>query len=58
MLHKDGGDLELVDIKDTLVYVQFKGACVDCIGAGQTLKMLVERTLKETVDDRIKVIQI
>jgi NifU-like protein len=58
MLHKDGGDLELVDIKDTLVYVRFMGACVDCVGAGQTLKMLVERTLKESVDQRIKVIQI
>jgi NifU-like protein len=58
MLYKDGGDLELVDIKDTIIYVRFKGACVDCVGAGQTLKMLVERTLKDTVDERIKVIQL
>ena len=58
LLQKDGGDLEIVDIKNNMVYVQLKGACSDCIGSGQTLKMLVERTLKDTVDERIKVIQI
>lgn len=58
LLQKDGGDLEIVDIKNHMVYVRFRGACSDCIGSGQTLKMLVERTLKDTVDERIKVIQI
>ncbi|MBD3337088.1 MAG: hypothetical protein GF355_16355 [Candidatus Eisenbacteria bacterium] len=58
MLQKDGGDLEILDIKDALIYVQLKGACTDCMGAGQTLRMLVERTLKEQVDERIRVIQV
>ncbi len=58
MVQKDGGDLELVDIKDTTVYVELKGACAGCAGAGQTLKYLIERTLKEKVDERIRVIQV
>jgi Fe-S cluster biogenesis protein NfuA len=58
MVQKDGGDLELVDIKGTTVYIQLQGACAGCAGAGQTLKYLVERTLKEKVDERIRVIQV
>ena len=58
MLHRDGGDLELIDIKETMVYVELRGACAGCVGAGQTLKNLVERTLREQVDERIRVIQV
>jgi len=58
MLQRDGGDLELIDIKETVVYVELRGACATCVGAGQTLKNLVERTLREQVDERIRVIQV
>jgi NifU-like protein len=58
MVQKDGGDLELIDIKDTAVYLELQGACAGCAGAGQTLKYLVERTLKEQIDERIHVIQV
>lgn len=58
MLKKDGGDLEIIDIKDHLIYVRLQGACVDCVGAGQTLRMLVEKTLKDAVDERIRVIHV
>ena len=58
MLQKDGGDVELVDIKDRTVYVRMAGACASCIGANQTIKLLVERSLKERVDAEIKVIAI
>jgi NifU-like protein len=56
MLKNDGGDVEIVDIKDALVYCRLTGACQACAGAGQTLRMLVEQTLKEMVDERIRVI--
>ena len=56
MLQRDGGDLEIVDIKDHLVYTRFAGACAGCVGALMTLKMLVEGTLKNQVDERIRVI--
>jgi NifU-like protein len=58
MLRRDGGDLEIVDIKDTSVYCRLVGACAGCSGASQTLRMLVERTLKEMVDERVRVIDV
>ncbi|NQT15208.1 MAG: iron-sulfur cluster assembly scaffold protein [Planctomycetes bacterium] len=58
LLAKDGGDLELVDIKDALVYCRLAGACAGCSGANQTLKMMVEKTLKEVVDERVRVIAV
>jgi len=58
MLKRDGGDLEIVDIKDMLVYCRLIGRCIGCSGAGQTLRMLVERTLKEMVDERVRVIDV
>jgi len=57
-LRMDGGDLEIVDIKGTLIYCRLKGACSGCMGAGQTLRMMVERNLKDQVDERIRVIQV
>ncbi len=56
-LMRDGGDVELVDIKDALVYLRLSGACAGCAGAGQTMKLMIERTLKENVDQRIRVIE-
>ena len=34
------------------------GACPGCAGASQTLRMIVEQTLKDMVDERIRVIQV
>jgi len=56
MLRADGGDLELVDIKDTLVYCRLTGACAQCSGSTRTLQFMVERALKDQVDERIRVI--
>jgi NifU-like protein len=58
MIQQDGGDIEIVDIKDTLVYCRLAGACAGCAGAAQTLRMMVEGTLKDNVDQRIRVIQV
>jgi NifU-like protein len=57
-LRMDRGDVEIVDIKGMLVYCRLKGACAHCMGASQTLKMVVERILKEQVDERIQVIEV
>lgn len=56
LLQRDGGDIELVDVKGNLVYCRLRGACAGCPGAGMTLKMMVERMLKEQVDEHIQVI--
>ncbi|MBF0205568.1 MAG: iron-sulfur cluster assembly scaffold protein [Oligoflexia bacterium] len=58
LLHRDGGDIEVVDIKDNMVYCQLKGACNGCMGAQMTLKMMVERILREQVDSHIKVVAV
>ena len=58
MIARDGGDIEIIDIKDWLVYVELTGNCAGCAGAGQTIKLLVERTLKDQVDERIRVVQV
>jgi NifU-like protein len=57
-LRMDGGDVQIMDIKGTLVYCSLRGACSSCAGASQTLKMLVERSLKDQVDERIRVIEV
>jgi NifU-like protein len=58
MLQRDGGDVEVVDIKGTLVYCRLGGACRGCANASQTLRMMVERSLKEMVDEQIRVIEV
>ncbi len=50
-LQADGGDVQLVDIVDGIVKVRLRGACAGCPGAAMTLKMGVERTLKEQVPE-------
>lgn len=58
MLQKDGGDVEIVDIKEKMIFVRLGGACAGCAGAGQTLRLAVEKTLKDQVDPAIKIIQV
>jgi len=51
-LQADGGDIELVGItEDNVVQVRLKGACSGCPGAVMTLKMGVERILKEKIPE-------
>ncbi|GAM09829.1 NifU-like protein 2, chloroplastic [Geobacter sp. OR-1] len=49
-LQADGGDVELVEItEDGVVKVRLKGACGSCPMSTMTLKMGIERTLKEKI---------
>ena len=58
MLAKDGGGVEIVDIKDAVVYCRLQGACAGCAQSGYTLKMMIERTLKDMVDERVRVVNV
>jgi len=49
MLVADGGDVQLVDVKDGVVKLKLTGACGGCPMAMMTLKGGIERTLKEKV---------
>ncbi len=58
-LQNDGGDIELVSIdEDNTVRVRLQGACKGCPGAAMTLKMGVERMLKEKIPDVKEVIAV
>lgn len=50
-LQLDGGDVELISVTDGVVKVKLKGACAGCPGAHMTLKMGIERILKEKVPE-------
>jgi Fe-S cluster biogenesis protein NfuA len=47
----DGGDIELVDVKDGVVTVRLKGACAGCPASTMTLRLNVEATLKREVPE-------
>jgi Fe-S cluster biogenesis protein NfuA len=52
MLQRDGGDIQLVEVKDNgQVVVKLRGACSGCPGAAMTLKLGVERILKQRVPE-------
>lgn len=58
MLQADGGDIELVAVDSAtgVVSVRLQGACQGCPGAAMTLKMGVERHLKEKVPEVTEVV--
>jgi Fe-S cluster biogenesis protein NfuA len=58
-LQADGGDVELVDVTDDgVVSVRLTGACGSCPMSTMTLKMGIERTLKEKVPEVKEVVQV
>ncbi len=51
-LQADGGDVELIDIsEDGIVKVKLLGACSGCPMAQMTLKMGIEKYLKEKIPE-------
>ena len=57
-LQADGGDLEVVEIKDKDVKLRLVGACGCCPHAMITLKEGVEKDLKEQIDTEITVYRV
>ncbi len=57
MLQGDGGDIELLNVTgEGVVQVRLQGACVGCPSASMTLKMGVERILRERVPEVTEVV--
>lgn len=54
-LKADGGDLELIDVEGSKVYVALRGKCSFCPSSEFTLKQYVESKLREFVSDDIEV---
>jgi NifU-like protein len=54
-LKADGGDLDLIDVEGSKVYVALRGKCSFCPSSEFTLKQYVEMKLREFVSDEIEV---
>ncbi|MFA6759575.1 MAG: NifU family protein [Sulfuricurvum sp.] len=54
----DGGDVELLAIRDARVFIQLKGACVGCASSGTTLKYGIENKLKALIHPDLVVINV
>lgn len=51
-VQSDGGDIELVDVSsDGVVRIRLHGACVGCPSSSMTLKVGIERNLREHVPE-------
>jgi Fe-S cluster biogenesis protein NfuA len=58
-LQADGGDVELVDVTaDGIVSVKLTGACGSCPMSTMTLKMGIERTLRDKLPEVKEVVQV
>ncbi len=57
-LQADGGDVELVDVKDGTVSLRLKGACAGCPMSTMTLKNGIERVLKEKISGIKEVVSV
>ncbi len=58
MLRADGGDIELVGIEGNKVKVRLRGACAGCPAATMTLKMGVEKILRQRVPEVKEVVAV
>ena len=60
LLQADGGNIELVGVAadSGVVQVRLQGACKGCPGAAMTLKMGVERLLKDKVPGITEVVAV
>ena len=57
-LQADGGDVELVEVKDGVVSVRLTGACGGCPMASMTLKDGIERVIREEVPEVKEVVSV
>ncbi len=60
MIQADGGDIELVEIdgESGKVSIRFKGACKSCPMSAMTLKMGVEKHVKEAIPEVSEVVAV
>jgi Fe-S cluster biogenesis protein NfuA len=58
VLQADGGDVELVDVSDGIVQVKLTGACGGCPMATMTLRLGIERVLKDQVPEVKEVVAV
>jgi Fe-S cluster biogenesis protein NfuA len=57
-LMADGGNVELVDIDGPVVKLRLQGACGSCPSSTMTLRMGIERRLRDNIPDIAEVEQV
>ena len=57
-LMADGGNVEIVEIDGPIVKVRLQGACGSCPSSTMTLKMGIERKLREMIPEVSEVVQV
>lgn len=57
-LMSDGGNVELVEIEGPIVQLRLQGACGSCPSSAMTLRMGIERRLREAIPEIVEVEQV
>ena len=57
-LVRDGGDVELVEVDDGVVKVKLTGACAGCPMSTMTLKMGIEKIIKQEIPEIKEVVSV
>lgn len=57
-LKADGGNVEIVELDGPIVKVRLQGACGSCPSSTMTLKMGIERRLREMIPEIAEVEQV
>lgn len=57
-LHRDGGDIELIDVIDNVVSVKLQGNCNGCPMSFSTMKLGVENTIKQYAPEITEVVEV
>jgi Fe-S cluster biogenesis protein NfuA len=58
VLVRDGGNVELVNVNDGIVEVKLTGACAGCAMSTITLKMGIEKFLKQEIPEVKEVVAV
>ena len=54
----DGGNVEVVELDGPIVKVRLQGACGSCPSSTMTLKMGIERKMRESIPEVSEVVQV
>jgi Fe-S cluster biogenesis protein NfuA len=57
-LMADGGNVEVVELDGPVVKVRLQGACGSCPSSTMTLKMGIERKMRESIPEVTEVVQV
>ena len=62
MLVMDGGNMEIIDIKENVpyydIYIRYLGACSSCASGSTGTLYAIESTLKQKVDENIRILPV